>query len=144
MLDPTYNAYFTDEHGNILSLLELRRSLANQERVCFNKEVNYNGGKWAESDAEYTTEYFAKNLFYFTFFKINTFGDSESAGSNFPGNQLILAPKGFDVKHKALSNIEYRIKKYGDSEFMLKWLKETKKAECNYCSCADLEAAANN
>jgi hypothetical protein len=135
MLDPTFNAYLTNEKGEYLSLLELRNHLANQESVFFNKEANYNGDDWTDDNARENTEYFAKNLFYFVYFEINTFGHSQS-----PGNELILSPKGFDVKHKKLSNIEYRIKRYGDSEEMQKWLEDTIKEEIRYSSAIDFEA----
>ena len=42
MFDPTYNAYFSDEQGKYLSLLELRNYLADQELVFLNSEAKYN------------------------------------------------------------------------------------------------------
>lgn len=137
MLDPTFNVYLKNEKGEYLSILELRNHLANQEPVFFNKEANHNGNKWTDDTPREMTEYFAKNLFYFQFYEIHTFGGSES--------KFILSPEGFDVKQQQLSHIGYHIKKYedGDSERVQKWLKNTEKAEINYCSSVDFEAAPN-
>ena len=137
MLDPTLNAYFTNKQGEYLSLLELRNHLANQEPVFFNKEVKYNDDKWTDESAKANIEYFAKNLFYFLMSEASTFGTPDTQGSRY----ILLSPQGFDVKHKQVSNIEYRIRKYGDSTQMQNWLEETRKEEYYYCSSVDFEAS---
>ncbi|MHC1695616.1 MAG: hypothetical protein AB9835_10185 [Eubacteriales bacterium] len=137
MLDPTLNAYFTNERGEYLSLLELRNHLANQEPVLFNKEAKYNDDKWTDDSTKENIEYFAKNLFYFVMSEKSTFNTNKNPASR----NIILSPQGFDVKYKQLSNIEYRIKKYGTSTQMQNWLDGIRKEECHYCSSINFEAS---
>ena len=54
MLDPTLNAYITNDKGEYLSILELRNHLANQETVYFNKEAKYNDDKWTDESIKKT------------------------------------------------------------------------------------------
>lgn len=64
MLDPTFNAYFTNERGEYLSLLDIRHHLADQEPVFFNDEAKYNDEVWTAQSAQESVEYYAKDLFY--------------------------------------------------------------------------------
>lgn len=135
ILDPTLNAYFSNEQGEYLSLLELRNRLGNQEPVFFNNEAKYNDDVWTTESAKENTEYFAKNLFYFQTFELSTFNEADV-----PGNRLItLCPKGYGPKQIRLSNIEYRIRKHGDNPHMQKWLEYAKQQEYNFCSSVDFE-----
>jgi hypothetical protein len=135
MLDPTLNAYVTNEQGEYLSLIDLRNHLADQKPIFFNSEAKYNDDIWTTESAKENIDYFAKNLFYFQTFEMSTFSDF-----NAPGNRFIsLSPQGYDPRQIRLSNIEYRIKKYGDNPNMQKWLKRAKQEEYNYCSVVDFE-----
>ena len=135
MLDPTINAYFKNEQGEYLSLLDLRNHLANQKPVFFDNEAKYNDDIWTAESAKENIEYYAKNLFYFQTYEKSTFGDG-----NAPGNRFItLSPQGYDPKQIRLSNIEYRIKKYGDSPCVQSWIERFKQEEYNYCSSIDFE-----
>ena len=105
MLDPTLNAYFSNEQGEYLSLLDLRYHLSNQTPVFFNSEAKYNDDIWTEESANEHIEYFAKNLFYFQTSEISTFNNDVA------GNRLItVCPQGYNAKQIKLCNIEYRIK----------------------------------
>lgn len=137
MLDPTLNAYLTNERGDLLSLLELRRHLAEQEPVFFNSEAKYNDDLWTADSAKENTEYFAKNLFYFQTSEISTFSVADVPGNRF----ITLCPQGYDPKQTQLSNIEYRIKKYGDNPHMQKWIQGAKQQAYHFCSLADFENA---
>ena len=136
ILDPTFNAYFNNEQGDYLSLLELRAHLANQEPIYFNDEAKYNDEIWGTAEsAEQNIEYFAKNLFFFQSSEISTF----DAG-NMPNNRIItLSPQGYDPKQRRLNNIVYRIKKSGDCQEMQTWKDNAEKEEYCYCSILDFE-----
>ncbi len=135
MLDPTLNAYFTNESGDFLSLLELRDNLANQKPVFLNSEANYNGDTLNEQSRLFWIEYFAKNLFYFITSEKSTYGDGKSSFNR----SIIICPHGYDPKQIMLSNIEYRRKLYGDSPILDKWKDNVKKETYTYCSAKDFE-----
>ena len=141
MLDPTYNAYLSNEQGEYLSLLDLRNHLANQDPVFFNNEAKYNDDIWTEESAKETIEYYAKNLFYFKTSEKSTFGDGNAIGEgkDSENRYIILSPQGYDLKQTQLSNIEYRIKKYGDNPRVQSWLNRVKQEEYNYCSSVVFE-----
>jgi hypothetical protein len=95
--DPTNNAYFTDINGIALSPLEARKLLGRDE-ICV-------AGSMQEKSEKYK-QYMAKNLFYFNFWAINTFG------TDLIKNQVMyfLAPLGFDVKEREIAYYEYAVK----------------------------------
>lgn len=141
MLDPTFNTYFKNEQGEYLSLLDLRSHLANQKPIFFNNEAKYNDHIWTAESAKENIEYYAKNLFYFQTFEMSTFGDGNAIGEgNAPGNRSItLCPQGYDPKQIRLSNIEYRMKKYGDSSRVQNWIERVRQEQYNFCSSIDFE-----
>lgn len=137
MLDPTFNAYFTNERGEYLSLLDIRHHLADQEPVFFNDEAKYNDEIWTAQSAQDSIEYFAKNLFYMQTMENSTFDEG-----NAPGNRvIILSPQGYDLKQIRLSNIAYRIKKFGQNPHIQKWQEEVEKEELIYCTPGAFEKA---
>lgn len=140
MLDPTFNTYVTNEQGECLSLIDLRNHLANQKPIFFNKEAKYNDDIWTTESAKENTEYLAKNLFYFQTLEMSTFGSDNLGISDDPGNRFIsLCPQGYNPKQIRLTNIEYRIKKYGDNPSIQKWMERSKQEEYCYCSSDDFE-----
>ena len=135
MLDPTLNTYVVNEQGEYLSLLELRDHLANQEPIFFDKEAKYNDDAWTEESAKENTVYFAKNLFYFQTLEISTFGSDDSSDNRF----ITLCPQGYNPKQVRLSNIEFRVRKWGDNPNMQKWKEGAEKEEYHFCSSTDFE-----
>jgi len=136
MLDPSYNAYMMDENGTILSPWEARQLLADQKCVKLNEGYNYNGDYTGENSGEtheYYIKYIAKDLFWFFCAERSTFG----ADGGDSAEMLAVAPLGYDIKEYFVSNIEYRIKKYGESEGLLKWLEDVKREELMYVSFND-------
>lgn len=131
LLDPTYNSYIMDDRNNILNIFETRNCLANQEKLLFNKEINYNGESWTD-DAPYYVEYLAKDLFYFITKECSRFN---AEGDN---RTITISPRNFDVKKSSINNIEYRIRKYGGGENMQKWLENVKENKLLYASPEDL------
>jgi len=139
MLDPTFNAYVINENGDYMSLLDIRNRLANQKPVFFNSEAKYNDNVWTDESAKETIEYFAKNVFYF-----QTCEMSRIYVPDVPGNRLItLCPHGYNPKQMKLSNIDYRIRKYGENPFMLEWKRGAEQEEYIYCSVDDFEKSPN-
>ncbi|MCL1845221.1 MAG: hypothetical protein FWF77_04895, partial [Defluviitaleaceae bacterium] len=80
------------------------------------------------------SSYFAKNLFYFQTSEVSGSSDDNS------GNRFItLCPQGYNPKQIRLSNIEYRVRKWGDNPNMQKWKEGAEKEEYHYCSSTDFE-----
>lgn len=146
MLDPTLNAYFSNGQGEYLSLLELRNHLANQKPVFFNNEAKYNDDQWNIESTKENIEYFAKNLFYFQTSEMSSFGDGSAVEEGtVPVNRSItLCPKGYDPKQIRLSNIEYRVKKYGTNPRVQSWIERVEKEEYTYCTSIDFEKPPNS
>jgi hypothetical protein len=99
-----------------LNVFEIRKLLADQDYIVFNKEIKYNDEKRDEDSAEYK-EYLAKDLFYFIT-RENSCYDCEEKS-----RWIHITPSGYDIKKKDILNIEYRIKKWGNSE----WLRNEQK-----------------
>lgn len=114
MLDPTYNLYTT--FNNIpLNTYELRVHLSNQDlEIIYNNEANYNG---SPINKEEIKTYYAKDLFRFMV------SDIQGANSeNIDGRRLInITPCGYDVKQFTLANIDFRIRKSGNNEYLQTW-----------------------
>jgi hypothetical protein len=106
MLDPGNNQYFLDEFNNILSPMETRKRLANEEYIRCNVQ-----------DENYQT-YMAKNLFYFKSLLHNTFGSDLQIDQQ----TIYCVPKGFNVLEREISYCEYAIKNSPDHS-VEDWLK---------------------
>lgn len=141
MLDPTYNAYLTNEQGDPLSLFELRDYLANQKAVFFSKEAKYNDDEWTEESEKSVIEYYAKNLFYFQIYENSTFESTDATGVSTKTNRFItICPDNYDVKQIRLTNIEYRIKLWGNFRQAQEWKNNVKNEKYNFCSYHDFES----
>jgi transglutaminase-like putative cysteine protease len=123
LLDPTFNCYIMNKENKILNAFEIRKLLADQEDIFFNKEINYNGDKY---DLEEGKVYYAKNLFYFRTYDVNKFDAANKS------NDVYICPKNYDIKKAQIYNIEFRIRKSGDLDYLKKWLEETRAAEYKY------------
>jgi len=145
MFDPTFNAYIKNEQGMWQSLIELRKLLADQKPVLFNDEAKYNGVLFTSENTKENIEYFSKNMFYFQTHESSTFGHDDVIGEGKTSeNRLItLCPKGYDPKSMQLSNIDYRIRKYGkgDDPRIQAWIENAKNEEYSYCSIDDFEGS---
>lgn len=62
MMDPTFQAYFMDSSGTILSLQEIRDYLRNGKALKLNKEINWNGQPLDPADH---IRYMTKNVYQF-------------------------------------------------------------------------------
>ncbi|MCL2406091.1 MAG: hypothetical protein FWC92_11190 [Defluviitaleaceae bacterium] len=139
MFDPTLNAYFTNEKGMYLSLLELRSHLCDQLPVFFNKEAKYNNEDWTSESARSNIEYFAKNLFYFQMSEVNTFNEGDDSTGTSQNRFISLCPHGFNPKQIRISNVEYRKKLYGEQPWMKDAIEYENNSKYVFCSTVDFE-----
>lgn len=96
-IDPTENAWVTDDEGNMLSVPEVRERLRTGLPVHVNDEANWNNERKTTTE-NYLYEYMAKNLYYiecWTHYGFNT----ESEGDN-PVNYIMLQPTGCESDQK--------------------------------------------
>jgi hypothetical protein len=62
-IDPTFNAYFTDNNGLLLSIPEVRNRIIEGDMLILNNDAMLNGKKITIE--EYLFQYMAKNLYWF-------------------------------------------------------------------------------
>lgn len=108
-IDPTNNAWVTDEQDNLLSVQEVRARLRSGQPVRVNEEANWNNEKKTTTEA-YLYEYMAKNLFYlesWTRYGFNTESDREN-----PINYIFLQPTGCDSKQRNPRNLSVNDDRY--------------------------------
>jgi hypothetical protein len=131
MLDPDLNAYFMDSNGNLLSPWEAREKLATNGEITFNTDIDAKSSIYTKSGQSFQEktddyrEYMAKNLFYISCSRINTFGNDLAENQE----KLYLAPKGFDITERELANYQYRIENAPPQwiDFYKRALEKTKK-----------------
>lgn len=135
MVDPSFDGYMMDKNGTILSPWEARQVLSEQEFIQLNPEFNYNGDysgeKYGETPKSYV-EYMAKDLFYFC-----CTATSCSFHTNDDTAMFTVAPTGYGVKKSKISNIQYRLKKFGNNEWLQNWLVHTQKETINYITLSE-------
>lgn len=132
MLDPSFDAYVMDKENQPLNLFEIREILADQEHIHFNKEIHHNDTeKWSEEEPFYK-EYLAKDLYWFITPEKSCFNALKE--SRF----VYIIPSAFDVKRREILNIEFRIKKQGEQEWLLNNLKNTREQIFDYVSPLDI------
>lgn len=64
-VDPTFNAYVTDEEGTMLSIAEVRERLRTDQPLVLNEDANWNNQN-KQTKEHYLDYYMAKNLYYMT------------------------------------------------------------------------------
>ncbi len=91
-MDPTNNAWVTDEKGNLLGISEVRERLRNGQPLVLNDEANWNNKNKVTINS-YLYSYMAKNLYYLTF---STFYGFETESNRYPDRRyVVLMPTGF-------------------------------------------------
>ena len=108
-IDPTNNAWVTDDQGNMLSIQEVRARLRSGQPVQVNEEANWNNEKKTTTE-DYLYEYMAKNLFYlesWTRYGFNTESDREN-----PINYIYLQPIGCDSDQRNTRNLSVNDDRY--------------------------------
>ncbi len=87
-IDPTFQAFFTDEKGLMLSIQEVREKMIKDEKIIINDELNWSGGTYTSEDY---LKYISKNLFRLASPIENEF-DYESKNNR---RYVELIPKGY-------------------------------------------------
>lgn len=90
-IDPTNNAWVTDDKGNMLSVPEVRERLRAGLPVQVNDEANWNNERKVETE-DYLYSYMAKNLFYIECW--TRYGFNTESDKNIPVNYIMLQPPG--------------------------------------------------
>lgn len=131
MLDATYGTYCEDEQGRVLNLDELKNVIQSNEKYTFSENLNYNGE--TDLDVEDIRNYYEKNVFFFRCKSVQGYGAHREHG-----DMLEIAPVDFDVHHRMVENLKWRIKQYGECDFFTKWLKYESELENTYMSLEEL------
>lgn len=93
-IDPTFNAYVTDEFGNMLSIAEVRERLVANKPLVLNDDANWNNEN-KQTKEEYLEEYMAKNLYWIMCVKDSRF-NPESRYRYVENIYVSLLPQGFE------------------------------------------------
>ena len=64
-MDPTFNAYVSDENGILLSIAEVRERLRSDKPLVLNEDANWNN-ETKQTKEYYLDSYMAKNLYWLT------------------------------------------------------------------------------
>jgi hypothetical protein len=62
-MDPTFNAYVSDDKGNLLNIEEVRERLINGDPLVLNDDANWNN-KTKQTKEDYLGRYMSKNLYW--------------------------------------------------------------------------------
>lgn len=93
-IDPTFNAYVTDEQGNMLSIAEVRERLMTNKPLVLNDDANWNNES-KQTKEHYLEEYMAKNLYWMKCVKDSRF-NPESRYRDVENIYISLLPQGFE------------------------------------------------
>ena len=93
-IDPTMDAWLTDENGMMLSIAEVRERLKNDMPLVLCETANWNHENPQTKDY-YIDEYMSKNLYYFVCKKISRFNPESIYRDNDPQEDVRLIPVGF-------------------------------------------------
>lgn len=96
-VDPTFNAYVTDNKGDMLSIEEVREKIIKNKPLIINKEANWNNIN-QETKEHYLDVYMAKNLYYFSCSVRSEFNCETSVKNKIRSDYVYLIPKGFHSK----------------------------------------------
>ena len=93
-IDPTMDAWLTDENGTMLSIAEVRERLKNDMPLVLCETANWNHES-PQTKEYYIDEYMSKNLYYFVCKKISRFNPESLYRDNDPQADVRLIPVGF-------------------------------------------------
>lgn len=95
-MDPTFNAYVSDEKGNLLGISEVRDRLRSGQPLVLNEDANWNH-KSKQTKEDYLDAYMAKNLYYVSC----PFQSEYNAETDYPGKKwskyISLVPGEFST-----------------------------------------------
>ena len=91
-MDPTFNAFVTDENGLLLHPGEVRQRIAGGLPLVLNDDANWNN-RQKQTKEEYLDSYMAKNLYIISAYIDSGFGTEGSTR----GEYVTLVPSGFNA-----------------------------------------------
>lgn len=94
-IDPTYNAWVTDENGYLLSIAEVRARLRDKRELHLNNEANRNNRSKTLKEY-YLDSYMAKNLYYMTCSDHTCFSTESPIEGQPQPRYTALIPVGYD------------------------------------------------
>jgi hypothetical protein len=98
-MDPTFNAYVSDDKGNLLNIEEVRERLINGSPLVLNNDANWNN-KVKETKEQYLGYYMSKNLYWLKC-SIKSEWDIETLKAGKPDLEYInLYPGNFSTIHQ--------------------------------------------
>jgi hypothetical protein len=97
-MDPTFNAYVSDDKGNLLNIEEVRARLINGDPLVLNDDANWNN-KIKQTKEDYLGRYMSKNL-YWLMCPAKSVWDLETRKPGMPDIEYInLYPGKFSTIH---------------------------------------------
>lgn len=93
-MDPTFNAYVTDEKGNLLGIAEVRERLRNNQPLVLNEDANWNNQS-KQTKLYYLDYYMAKNLYYVVCPLRSEFNAETNYDGKVWSDYVALVPEGF-------------------------------------------------
>lgn len=110
-MDPTFNAYVSDDKGNLLGIAEVRERLRKGDPLVLNEDANWNNQR-KERKEHYLDYYMAKNLYYVVCPLKSEFNSETFYEGKEKNKYAALVPEGFlpeeDYRQDIqTSNIEY-------------------------------------
>ena len=93
-MDPTFNAYLTDENGTLLSIEDVRNRLIEKQPIVLNEDANWNNEN-KQTKNYYVNSYMAKNLYWLQCPAKSKF-NPESPYRNNTNQYISLTPDGFN------------------------------------------------
>lgn len=93
-VDPTFNAYVTDEKGNMLGIADVRERLRTDQPLVLNEDANWNH-KNKQTKEHYLDYYMSKNLYYVVC-KTHSEYDAETTWKG-QISYVSLVPEGFST-----------------------------------------------
>lgn len=95
-MDPTFNAYISDDRGNLLSIAEVRERLRSDEPLVLNEDANWNNEN-KQTKEYYIDTYMAKNLYWLQANLNNTYNVETTRDTK---GYLNLYPQNYEPKQK--------------------------------------------
>jgi hypothetical protein len=93
-IDPTMDAWVTDEHGTMLSIDEVRSRLIDDRPLVLCETANWNH-ETPQTKENYLDDYMSKNLYYFVCKKVSRFNPESIYRDGDPADDVMLLPVGY-------------------------------------------------
>lgn len=108
-MDPTFNAWVTDDGGNLLGISEVRQRLKDNEPLVLNEDANWNN-EVKQTKESYLGSYMAKNLYYLVCCLSSEYNSETEYEGKVRSGYMALVPKYFtpgNSRYYKTSNEDY-------------------------------------